>query len=231
MNEDYLVELNLINYDWLDLSDQEVLLTLSEKVLASEECEIDIISLASKPFGYSREPHFGIWVKKYPHLSTVFRKILYRIRHYIDTYKKIDNILLVILKEHIEKKCYDEFSFETLKHKAIFEIQLPILYAKEKKYSWFLRVCEGKISPKEMNLEQIKSIPINILFENETSVSRDKTFFLCPITKEKTPSFCWYKLTNSWYCFSCNKGGDIIDLIQYINNCSFKEAISILKKM
>lgn len=34
----------------------------------------------------------------------------------------------------------------------------------------------------------------------------------CPLHGEDTPSFRWYSDTNTFYCFGCGKGGDIVSL-------------------
>ena len=36
---------------------------------------------------------------------------------------------------------------------------------------------------------------------------------LCPFHNEKTPSFCIYPENNSFFCFGCNKGGDVISFV------------------
>jgi hypothetical protein len=36
---------------------------------------------------------------------------------------------------------------------------------------------------------------------------------LCPLHKEKTPSFTIYPSNNSWHCFGCGAGGSVIDFI------------------
>ena len=36
---------------------------------------------------------------------------------------------------------------------------------------------------------------------------------LCPIHKEKTPSFAVYPDNNSWHCFGCGVGGSVIDFV------------------
>jgi len=52
---------------------------------------------------------------------------------------------------------------------------------------------------------------------------------LCPFHKEKHPSFTVYPNTQSWYCFSCCKGGDVINFIMLIEGTDFRSALSILK--
>lgn len=53
-------------------------------------------------------------------------------------------------------------------------------------------------------------------------------FAKCPFHNEKTPSFRHYKHTNSWYCFGCNEGGDVIKLVMKIKDISFVEAVRLL---
>lgn len=53
---------------------------------------------------------------------------------------------------------------------------------------------------------------------------------LSPLKDENTPSFSVRKETNTFYCFSSGKGGNILSFIRYYNRCSLGEAIEILKK-
>lgn len=76
---------------------------------------------------------------------------------------------------------------------------------------------------KGIDFERIKSVPIpNILEINRSG------FATCPLHTDKTPSLRYYKDNNSWFCFSCNKGGDVIDLIQAIKGCTLQEAVKFL---
>jgi DNA primase len=50
----------------------------------------------------------------------------------------------------------------------------------------------------------------------------------CPLHEERTPSFYVYTGTNTWFCYGCQQGGDVINLIQSINNCPFPSALQIL---
>ncbi len=51
---------------------------------------------------------------------------------------------------------------------------------------------------------------------------------LCPFHNEKTPSFCIYPENNSYYCFGCNKGGDVINFIMGVEKLDFSEAVKFL---
>ena len=51
---------------------------------------------------------------------------------------------------------------------------------------------------------------------------------LCPFHNEKTPSFVVYPETQSFYCFGCGAGGDVINFIKRINNVDYLEAVKFL---
>ena len=51
---------------------------------------------------------------------------------------------------------------------------------------------------------------------------------LCPFHNEKTPSFAVYPETQSYYCFGCGNGGDVITFIKNIENLSYTEAVRFL---
>ena len=51
---------------------------------------------------------------------------------------------------------------------------------------------------------------------------------LCPFHNEKTPSFTVYPETQSYYCFGCGNGGDVITFIKNIENLDYVEAVRLL---
>lgn len=51
---------------------------------------------------------------------------------------------------------------------------------------------------------------------------------LCPFHSEKTPSFTVYPETQSYYCFGCGAGGDIISFTKEINGLTYVEAVKML---
>ena len=67
--------------------------------------------------------------------------------------------------------------------------------------------------------EQAKKVPLGELLKFNR-----QHFAICPFHKEKTPSLKKYK-DNRWYCFGCGVGGDTIDLVMKMNDCSLPEAI------
>lgn len=51
---------------------------------------------------------------------------------------------------------------------------------------------------------------------------------LCPFHNEKTPSFTVYPDNQSFYCFGCAAGGDIVTFAKKINNIDYLEAVKLL---
>ena len=51
---------------------------------------------------------------------------------------------------------------------------------------------------------------------------------LCPFHSEKTPSCTVYTDTQSYYCFGCGAGGDVITFIKRIENLNYIEAVKFL---
>ncbi len=51
---------------------------------------------------------------------------------------------------------------------------------------------------------------------------------LCPFHSEKTPSFYVYPETQSFYCFGCGAGGDVIGFIKKIDSIDYVEAVKLL---
>ena len=51
---------------------------------------------------------------------------------------------------------------------------------------------------------------------------------LCPFHGEKTPSFTVYPENNSFYCFGCGAGGDVITFVKKIEHLDYMDAIRFL---
>lgn len=51
---------------------------------------------------------------------------------------------------------------------------------------------------------------------------------LCPFHNEKTPSFTVYPDSQSFYCFGCGAGGDVITFVRRIENLDYIEAVKTL---
>lgn len=53
---------------------------------------------------------------------------------------------------------------------------------------------------------------------------------LCPFHNEKTPSFTVFLNDQSYFCFGCENGGDVINYVMQINNYTYPDAIDYLCK-
>jgi len=54
---------------------------------------------------------------------------------------------------------------------------------------------------------------------------------ICPFHTEKTPSFHVTEQKQSWYCFSCQRGGDMFAFVQEVEKTDFPGALRILAEM
>ena len=53
---------------------------------------------------------------------------------------------------------------------------------------------------------------------------------LCPFHSEKTPSFTVFPASQSFYCFGCGAGGDVVTFIRREENLEYVEALEFLAK-
>lgn len=62
-------------------------------------------------------------------------------------------------------------------------------------------------------------------------IKRGRTFVCnCPFHSEKTPSCTIYPEQQSFYCYGCGAGGDVITFMRRMENLSFMEAVETLAK-
>ena len=72
------------------------------------------------------------------------------------------------------------------------------------------------------DIEQVIGSYVNLLPRGRT------LSVLCPFHSEKSPSFTVYPESQSFYCFGCGAGGDVINFIRRIENLDYMEAIRFL---
>ncbi|MBN9492596.1 DNA primase, partial [bacterium] len=51
---------------------------------------------------------------------------------------------------------------------------------------------------------------------------------VCPFHGDTRPSLLVYPATQSYYCFGCGAGGDVIDFVARLHKVDFKEAVEML---
>lgn len=120
------------------------------------------------------------------------------------------NTIEKVIQDRADRQCVYQSTFF---HEAFIKEHTKIIYEPRKR--------NAQITDK---LLKAKDYPIDSLMAFE------KNKACCPFHKEKTPSFHYYKETNTCYCFGgCGKVYDSIDIYMQVNNCSFKEAIEKLQ--
>ncbi len=55
-----------------------------------------------------------------------------------------------------------------------------------------------------------------------------KKTICCPFHSDHTPSLSIYTETNSFYCWGCGTGGDVIKFVELYNDTDFRGAVDIL---
>ena len=97
-------------------------------------------------------------------------------------------------------------------------------------------ILQGKISnSKILSEEKVEQARKSSIVEVarlslELRKSGKNYLALCPFHQEKHPSFYIYPDTNSFYCFGCHQGGDVIKFVELAFNYSFKEAVEYLTR-
>ncbi|MGV9141591.1 MAG: CHC2 zinc finger domain-containing protein [Promethearchaeota archaeon] len=77
-------------------------------------------------------------------------------------------------------------------------------------------------------IEKIKkNVSVKEVIGQYTEIKRGNKA-ICPLHGDNDPSLQIYEDTNSWYCFGCNKGGDVIKFIELVEGMSFKDVIQRL---
>lgn len=80
-----------------------------------------------------------------------------------------------------------------------------------------------------MTADEIKATVniIDVIHSYGFAVDR-KNNMVCPFHKEKTGSLKVYPENNSWHCFGCGAGNDVIDFVMKMENITFPQAIKRL---
>ena len=71
--------------------------------------------------------------------------------------------------------------------------------------------------------DEIKNIITMQDIINKYGIKHKGAMFNCPFHKDQNASAKFYR--NSFYCFSCNKTGDLIQFVQHLYNLTFQEAM------
>ncbi len=84
--------------------------------------------------------------------------------------------------------------------------------------------------PEQFIMELKRNNPIDSVMSSYVQLKRSgrNSVCLCPFHSEKSPSCTVYLENNSFYCFGCGAGGDVITFIMKIESLDYVEAIKFL---
>ena len=144
---------------------------------------------------------------------------------------KLDNIEkgLTFIKDKTNDEISRWFWKEWLKvteGQELLEIEKEI--ARFKRLSMIAKGKKLKGQLTEEQIQQALAVPIESLIKQPLKKYGKALVGLCPFHQEKHPSFFVYPDTNSFYCYGCNQGGNVINFVRLLYGYSFKEAIKYL---
>ena len=85
--------------------------------------------------------------------------------------------------------------------------------------------------PGRIDLEAVKQRnDIITVIERYTRLRKSGQRFSgkCPIHNDSNPSLIVYPDRQTWHCFGCGKGGDVISFVEAMENTDFRGAVAIL---
>jgi hypothetical protein len=97
-----------------------------------------------------------------------------------------------------------------------------------------LNISRDQNSKKQITQEAIQEalrVPIEDIASQHTKLRKSgkNLVGLCPLHNEKHPSFYIYPETNSFFCYGCKKGGNVINFVKLLYGYSFGEAVKWLQ--
>ncbi len=151
----------------------------------------------------------------------------------IKEYKEERKMLAEIIKRKlivIKDKTKDDFSYwfwekwiKVNEGEELLKIDKNITRLKR-----FSSVVKGRVLKGWLTEEQIQQalvVPIESLLNQPLKRSGKALVGLCTFHQEKRPSFFIYPETNSFYCYGCKKGGNVITFVRLFYGYSFSEAV------
>lgn len=156
---------------------------------------------------------------------SIFKEKEREIDEYVEnTQKFIDKRCLQLVSSKPQEKWFFEWSIsDAKKTKAEWERE-------KRRFRMYADMSRGKQIQMGIQPEDVKHVPIGEFFSDQGRGTSSRRLFLCPFHNEDTPSFTWYVEQNSWHCYGCSVGGDVIDLVMKLFKLDFKKALIELKK-
>lgn len=75
----------------------------------------------------------------------------------------------------------------------------------------------------------IVQLYITLTGNSNYKVTGKATMVKCCFHQEDTPSLALYPSTSSYFCFGCQKHGDIYSMVEEVLGCNFKEALQFIR--
>ena len=171
--------------------------------------------------------------------------------------KLFPEVKLIILKKITSLEVERADLLDDMKHKLqrIWDMQIsdfsrwfyrtwlklhdcPKLLETEKEIQYFKRFINGidgkrkktKNRIDDDKVEQALDVPIESIIRPNIQLNKaGKNYIgLCPFHMDKHPSFYLYTDTNSFYCFGCQTGGNVINYVMQFYGYDFIEAVKWL---
>jgi len=179
----------------------------------------------------------GELLEIFPEAKEVIRT---KIREWQEQQEKIINREIRPFLKSLKKEVKDEFTAWFIE--KVFEIfyvgdrLIQTIKQMERLKRLEIIVNGFKVSGENfmLEIERARNIPIvDIVYSlNLSPIRRSGKNFscICPFHPDRNPSMYIYPETNSFYCFGCNTGGDVITFIEKYYGFSFKQAVMYLIK-
>lgn len=140
---------------------------------------------------------------------------------------------------HPTGKEYSHLEISPLSIKRYTKSILDLIEERWKKSHGIDRIEEKRAMVREKtkrgkDIEEFKQkVGTRIIEKYVKPERRYQTYWqgLCPFHADHNPSFTVYEDTNSWYCFGCQKYGDVINFIQEYEKLDFIQAIKKIEEL
>lgn len=126
----------------------------------------------------------------------------------------------------------DVYMMEARHMRGAYESDAPVqclldmyrnAYEQVRRQIKYFQTTRDTTNPDRIAAAKTVPIPIFLKFNREKKGK-------CLWHEEKNPSMHFYEKQNRVWCFSCGQGGDVIDVVQKLNNCGLKEALQLILK-
>lgn len=178
-------------------------------------------------------PSDAEWFAEIPEIKTVLREKLFE---WSNQEKELTEELKLRLLyiQRIDSDLGRYLSRELLKHSLLKEILVTRKRQKRILYQ-LSQLKPRRKSQSHLTQEEIaraRSYPLVELVGTYIDLRRTGQNYcgLCPFHEEKHPSFIIFTKSNTFKCFGCQEGGDVIKFFQLINNTDFVESVKELNR-